>query len=72
MARQPPPTGDPSIDTMWDAIRRLRPERRAVVVLRYWEDLPHGEIAEILGCTVSNVRSRLHRALADLRKETDR
>jgi RNA polymerase sigma factor (sigma-70 family) len=69
---EPPPTGDPSIDTMWDAIRRLRPERRAVVVLRYWADLPHGEIAEILGCPVSTVRSRLHRALSDLRKETDR
>jgi DNA-directed RNA polymerase specialized sigma24 family protein len=69
---EPPPTGDPSIDTMWDAIGRLRPERRAVVVLRYWADLPHGEIAEILGCPVSTVRSRLHRALSDLRKETDR
>jgi RNA polymerase sigma-70 factor (sigma-E family) len=69
---EPPPTGDPSIDTMWDAIQRLRPERRAVVVLRYWADLPHAEIAEILGCSISTVRTRLHRALADLRKETVR
>jgi RNA polymerase sigma-70 factor (sigma-E family) len=69
---EPPPTGDPPIDTMWEAIQRLQPERRAVVVLRYWADLPHAEIAEILDCPISTVRTRLHRALADLRKETDR
>ena len=69
---EPPPTGDPAVDTMWDVIQGLRLERRAVVVLRYWADLPHAEIAEILGCPVSTVRTRLHRALADLRKEVNR
>lgn len=69
---EPPPTGDPAVDTMWDAVQRLRPERRAVVVLRYWSDLSHREIAEILGCPVVTVRTRLHRALADLRKELNR
>jgi len=69
---EPPATGDPVIDSMWDAIGRLDPDRRAVVVLRYWADLPHAEIAEILGCPVATVRTRLHRALAELRKETDR
>lgn len=69
---EPPPTGDPVVDTLWDAIQRLAPERRAVVVLRYWADLPHAEIASLLGCPVATVRTRLHRALADLRKETDR
>jgi RNA polymerase sigma-70 factor (sigma-E family) len=72
MVGEPPPTGDPPIDEMWEAIQRLRPERRAVVVLRYWADLPHAEIAEILDCPISTVRTRLHRALADLRKETHR
>jgi RNA polymerase sigma-70 factor (sigma-E family) len=72
VAGEPPPTGDPAIDTMWDAIQRLRPERRAVVVLRYWADLPHEQIAEIVDCPIATVRTRLHRALADLRKETDR
>jgi RNA polymerase sigma-70 factor (sigma-E family) len=66
---EPPPTGDPTIDTMWEAVQLLRPDRRAVVVLRYWADLPHAEIADILDCPVTTVRSRLHRALADLRKE---
>ena len=69
---EPPPTGDPAVDAMWDAVGRLGPERRAVVVLRYWADLPHAEIAELLGCPVATVRTRLHRALADLRKEIDR
>jgi RNA polymerase sigma-70 factor (sigma-E family) len=69
---EPPATGDPAVDSMWDAVQRLVPERRAVVVLRYWADLPHGEIAEILGCRIGTVRTRLHRALADLRKEIDR
>lgn len=69
---EPPPTGDPTVDTMWDSIQRLPAERRAVVVLRYWADLPHAEIAELLGCPVATVRTRLHRAIADLRKELDR
>lgn len=69
---EPPPTGDPAVDTMWDAIQRLRPERRAVVVLRYWADLPHEEIARLLGCRPPTVRTRLHRALADLREEVNR
>ena len=69
---EPPATGDPVVDPMWDAIGRLDPDRRAVVVLRYWADLPHAEIAELLGCPITTVRTRLHRALADLRKETER
>lgn len=69
---EPPPTGDAAVDSMWDAIDRLRPDRRTVVVLRYWADLPHAEIAEILGCPVATVRTRLHRALSDLRTEVRR
>ncbi len=69
---EPQPTGDPEIDSTWEAISRLRPDRRTVVVLRYWADLPHAEIAEILGCPVTTVRTRLHRALTDLRTEVSR
>jgi RNA polymerase sigma factor (sigma-70 family) len=69
---EPPATGNPAIDSMWDAIERLHPDRRTVVVLRYWADLPHAEIAELLGCPVSTVRTRLHRALSDLRTEVPR
>jgi RNA polymerase sigma-70 factor (sigma-E family) len=45
------------------------PERqRAVVVLRYWEDLGAEEVAELLGCTVGTVKSQASRALAKLRE----
>jgi DNA-directed RNA polymerase specialized sigma24 family protein len=37
------------------------------VVLRYYEDLPEAEVAEILGCSVGTVRSQAHRSLARLR-----
>ncbi|WP_204007965.1 SigE family RNA polymerase sigma factor [Virgisporangium aurantiacum] len=49
------------------ALRRLAPKYRAVLVLRYFEDLPDAQIAEILGCRLSTVRSQAARALAKLR-----
>jgi RNA polymerase sigma factor (sigma-70 family) len=69
---EPPVTAPHAIDEVWDAIQRLSWERRAVLVLRYYEDLPHGDIARILGCPVVTVRTRVRRALADLRKELDK
>ncbi|HET8668788.1 MAG TPA: sigma-70 family RNA polymerase sigma factor [Terriglobales bacterium] len=59
--------------------RRLRqlvislPERaRAVVVLRYQEDMDFEEIAEALGMPVATVKSNLQRALAMLREKVSR
>jgi RNA polymerase sigma-70 factor (sigma-E family) len=49
------------------ALGRLAPRHRAVLVLRYLEDRPDDEIAEILDCTESTVRSQIVRALARLR-----
>ncbi|MDQ1478095.1 MAG: hypothetical protein QOE62_3324 [Actinomycetota bacterium] len=74
LARMPSPAlaGEPAVDEMWSALRRLRPERRAVLVLRFYEDLAHSEIARLLDCPVATVRSRVRRALTDLRKELDR
>jgi RNA polymerase sigma-70 factor (sigma-E family) len=50
------------------ALARLAPRHRAVLVLRYLEDRTDAEIAEILSCTESTVRSQAARALARLRK----
>ena len=50
-----------------DALLALSPRRRAVLVLRYLEDLPESQVAEILGCSVGTVRSQSHRAVAQLR-----
>jgi RNA polymerase sigma factor (sigma-70 family) len=66
---EPAAVGMAEIDTTWEALEKLRPERRAVVVLRFYEDLPHAAIATILGIREATVRTRLHRALSDLRKE---
>ncbi len=54
-------------DEVWQLLASLPPRQRAVLVLRYYEDLPDGEIAQTLGCRESTVRSQAARALAFLR-----
>lgn len=54
---------------MWRAVRRLPARQRAVVVLRYYEDLSERETAEVLGCSIGTVKSQNSRALKRLRKE---
>ena len=55
----------------WDALRRalagLPSRQRAVLVLRYLEDLPDPAIAGLLGCSPGTVRSHAARGLAALR-----
>ncbi len=48
------------------AVRRLPKRQRAVVVLRYFEDLSEREVADLLGCSVGTVKSQCSRALAKL------
>ena len=52
---------------LWPHVRLLPPRQRAVIVLRYYEDLTEGEIADALGCSRGNVKSTAHRALKALR-----
>jgi RNA polymerase sigma-70 factor (sigma-E family) len=52
---------------LWQAIMTLPPAQRAVIVLRYYEDLPDEEIAATLKLRPGTVRSYAHRALATLR-----
>ncbi len=58
-------------DEMGAAFRRLRPEHREVLVLRYYVELEPREIAEIVRARPGTVRSRLHHGLRALRAELD-
>jgi RNA polymerase sigma-70 factor (sigma-E family) len=53
-------------DEVWAAVRALPDRQRAVVVLRYYNDLSEAEIAVALGCSAGTVKSHAHRALARL------
>jgi RNA polymerase sigma-70 factor, ECF subfamily len=53
-------------------VAALSETHRAVVILRYQEDLEPGEIADALCIPLNTVKSRLHRALQILRSKLER
>lgn len=64
------PDATPDIDERdetWRLLATLPDKQRAVLVLRYYEDLPDAEIADLLGCPAATVRSHAARGLAALR-----
>ena len=67
-----PPTVDPFValiarDAVLRGMTRLDPDRRIVLVLRFWADLSLDDIAIRLDIPVGTVKSRLHYAMRDLR-----
>ncbi len=54
-------------DLLWRALAQLPPGQRAVLVLRYYEDLTEAQTAAALGCSVGSVKAQAFRALARLR-----
>ncbi|MDI3402669.1 SigE family RNA polymerase sigma factor [Streptomyces cavernicola] len=72
----PLPLADPTEqqalrDAMWRAIMRLPARQRAMVVLRYYEDLSEAQTAEVLGVSVGTVKSAVSRALGKLRQDPE-
>lgn len=69
------PEGTPFVDSydeglgaeLWELVQTLPRRARAVVVLRYYEQLTEAETAEVLGVSVGTVKSQTSRALAALR-----
>jgi RNA polymerase sigma-70 factor (sigma-E family) len=62
------PAGDPALRlALFEALSKLSPRDRAIVVLRYWEDRSVEETANVLGVRSGVVRTRSSRALQRLR-----
>lgn len=66
----PTPDSANEYDELLEGIDRLPYRQRAVLVLRYFEDLSEAEIADVLECRPGTVKSLASRALARLREET--
>ncbi len=67
----PSPEHDGEQDAVWAFVASLPPRQRAVIVLRYYEDLTEAETASLLGITRGTVKSQAHRALAALRANVE-
>ncbi|WP_375504861.1 SigE family RNA polymerase sigma factor [uncultured Jatrophihabitans sp.] len=68
---EPPPSPDHAVTVtdradVWQRLATLPRQQRAVLVLRYYEQLTDTEIATVLGCSTGTVRGYASRALATL------
>jgi RNA polymerase sigma factor (sigma-70 family) len=53
------------------AVRSLPPRQRAVIVLRYFDDVSEADTAAAMGCSVGTVKSQTAKALTALRRHPD-
>jgi RNA polymerase sigma-70 factor (sigma-E family) len=58
-------------DAMWRLLATLPRRQRTVLALRYYEDLPDADIAQLLGCSPGTVRSNASRGLATLARSAE-
>ena len=66
--RADPTAIDTSVrDDVMRALAEVPPRQRAVLVLRFWEDLSVEETASVMSCSTGNVKSQTSRGLANLR-----
>ena len=63
----------PALDRslLWPLVCALPDRQRAVIVLRYYEDLSEAQIADLLGCAPGTVKSQAFAAIAALRRALD-
>ena len=60
--------GSDSHSLLWPLVCALPPRQRAVVVLRFYEDLTEAQVAQVLGCSIGTVKSQGHDAMQSLRR----
>jgi len=71
---EPPAHQEPDVAQRLRVVQllgQLPPRRRAVLVLRFLDDLSVEQTAEALGCSTGTVKTQTHRGLADLRELLD-
>jgi RNA polymerase sigma factor (sigma-70 family) len=64
-----PPDDVETAEELWSALMNLPIRHRAVLFFRYYMDLSEAQTADVLGCSVSAVKSLNHRASESLRKQ---
>ena len=64
------PVGPEDRDQVFALLAALTPRQRAVMVLRYYDDLSEAQIAQALGCSAGAVKSHASRALSVMRSMT--
>lgn len=70
-AEAPPEMIQDEYIDLYAALDKLPPDMKTIVVLRFFEDMPLGEIAEITSVNLNTVKSRLYRALKHLKLDME-